>query len=476
MSKIEKVSPEALLHLAKEVLSTSADFNYISGEQPFFMSYKDVKYYVYIKNLSSAYFEGREATTRAQLPRRAEFDEIKNSPHHFLFLGYDADNDVYVCWDYNVAKQRLNATSNVSFYSRSHFQQSVKQGEFTRGTLKNGDTPVLFKRQDLVSFFDQIDTFFSVDSAPSLPITRSVIKSHNYHSEFEAYILSSNLSQSTCTKYSTAIEGRVSEGVSTYITKKVTELFRVNDINTLEKWKEQLFVTPEFEELDRVGKKMYSCALVKYIDFNRSMITPKATPNYTSDIPATKPASIPSASADKLTHIDDEELLQRIKSMVESHRILQAAQEIAKHYLHQYPKMTLSDWMSLAKNINNKDSLIEPKPQEKSTSKKKSKTQIIKVTLPSGSVICEPKVLTTLIKVVEYAGVEEVRELGIYLNKVNLISDTIVPMYQSGTKPIGNGLYIMTVCDTNTKCRVIKQISDRLGLNLQVELVPCEGY
>ncbi len=474
MSKIEKISPEALLRIAKEVLSTSADFKYISGDQPFFMSYKDVKYYVYIKNLSSAYFEGREATTRAQLPRRAEFEEIKNSPYLFLFLGYDAENDVYVCWDYNVAKQRLNATSNVSFYSRSHFQLSVKQGEFTRGTLKNGDTPVLFKRQDLISFFDNIEKFFPEDKAPILPITKSAMKSHDYRSEFESYVISSGLSQSTCTKYSTAIEGRVSQGVSTHITLIATELFRVDDVNILEKWKDQLFATDEFEELDRVGKKMYSCALVKYIDFLRSIATVKPKP---SNTPTTiTPVTPPSTASGKLMHIDDEELLQRIKSMVESHRILQAAQEIAKHYIDQYPKMTLSDWMSLAKSVNNKAPQSVQKPQVDSVRKKKSKTQIIKVTLPDGSVICESKVLTTLIKVVEYAGVEEVRELGIYLNNVNLISDTVVPMYQSGTKSIGDGLYIMTVCDTNTKYRIIKQISDRLGLNLTTELVPCDGY
>ena len=466
MSKIEKISPELLLKLAIDVLSNTEYFKYISGEQPFLMLYKEVEHYVYIKNLSSAYFEGREATTRAQLPRRPDFVKIKESSAPFIFLGYDAKNDVYVCWNYHIAKQRLNATNNVSFYSRSHFQAEVEQGKFTRKTLKNGDTPVLFKRQDLISFFDKIDTFFPEGNIDCLPISKPIMKQHNFRSEFESYIISSGLSQSTCTKYATAIEGRISEGTSTYITKQETQLFRVYDIKILGEWKERLFATVEFEEMDRVGKKMYSCALIKYIDFHITIAGTKPTPAPAANI----------VSSNKITHIDDDELLQRIKPMVESHRILLAAQEVGKHYLHQYPGMNLSDWMSLVKSINDKVQPTVEKNKVANKIKKKSKTQIIKVVLPDGSVICESKVLLTLIKVIEYAGVKNVQNLGIYINKVNLISDTVIPMYKSGTKPIGDNLYVMTVCDTNTKFNLIKQISDRLNLNLKVELVQYNDF
>ena len=54
--KIEKIKPETLLALMREVLDESADFLYISGNQPFFMSFSNQKYYVYVKNVSSAYF------------------------------------------------------------------------------------------------------------------------------------------------------------------------------------------------------------------------------------------------------------------------------------------------------------------------------------------------------------------------------------------------------------------------------------
>ena len=48
----------------------------------------------------------------------------------------------------------------MSFYSRSYFQEEVVSGEFLRKELKNGDTPVLFKRKDIITFFRSIDSFF----------------------------------------------------------------------------------------------------------------------------------------------------------------------------------------------------------------------------------------------------------------------------------------------------------------------------
>ena len=151
--KTEKVFPETLLQLMLDVLNKSPNFKYINGIQPFMMSFAGKKYYVYVKNLSSAYFKERPDTTRAQLPIKPEFDEIKQSEIPFIFLGYDQINDVIVCWNYHVVKERLNEKKSVSFYSRSFFQEEVISGEFLRKKLKNGDEPILFKRKDLALFF-----------------------------------------------------------------------------------------------------------------------------------------------------------------------------------------------------------------------------------------------------------------------------------------------------------------------------------
>lgn len=98
---------------------------------------------------------------RAQLPRRDSFDAIKESDVPFLFIGYDVDNDVYVCWEPSKVKPRLNKKTYVSFYSRLSIQESVVEGEIREEVLTNGDKFVLFKSADILSFFQMIDQHFA---------------------------------------------------------------------------------------------------------------------------------------------------------------------------------------------------------------------------------------------------------------------------------------------------------------------------
>lgn len=77
----------------------------------------------------------------------------------------------------------------------------------------------------------------------------------------------------------------------------------------------------------------------------------------------------------------------------------------------------------------------------------------------------------TLIDVIQNAGVSNVQSLGIMVNKINLISETVLPRYAISRKPIGNGLFVMTNSDTNTKQRIIEQISKAFNMGLKVEKV-----
>lgn len=480
--KTDKIRPETLLQLARVFLDTSAEFTYISGTQPFLMSFADQKYYVYIKNVSSAYFENRGDTTRAQLPVKSEFDSIKQSPYPFIFLGYDADNDVMICWNYHVAKKRLNAASSVSFYSRTYFQEEVKQGEFLRKTLKNGDTPVLFKRRDIVEFFIRINTFFIDDTNPNYLQYKENI---NYQKAFEKYIIFKGLSESTSYKYSKALEGRVSDGISTHITKETINVFYYSKVQLLESWLEKLFNTSEFNELDTTGKNMYSCALEKYIQFHTELGTGLCTiesllhNTYGINEDSVKSDSCkiddrPVELDGKLLRITDAELIETIMPIVETGRNLSAAQIVGKYYDGKYPSMKLTDWMNLVKRLTTNGQSDSSKPiVNKSNSEGKKKKQfILRVTLPDGEVIEERVVAKTLVKVVEYAGVQKVQDMGIMINNVNLVSNVIVPTYSRSQKYVGDDLYVMTCSDTDAKQRIIEQISDVLGLNLSVAKVP----
>lgn len=166
----EKVFPETLLELVKKELEKDDNFEYVKGVQPFLMKYENTYYYVYIKNLTSAYFKDSPGITRAQLPKKASFEEIKKSDYKFLFWGYDQENDVIVCWNFNLVKDRLNIGKSVSFYSRVSYQEEVEEGEFLRINLKNGDCPIVFKRKSICDFFKNIDTFFSKNTDDNIII------------------------------------------------------------------------------------------------------------------------------------------------------------------------------------------------------------------------------------------------------------------------------------------------------------------
>lgn len=164
----ERITPEKLRSLFLEVIQNHNQFTFLNGIQPFLITFENKPYFIYIKHLSSAYFKDRPDTTRAQLPVRPDFDEIKKSSIPFVFLGYDISNDVYVCWNYYIAKERLNEKESVSFYSRESFQREVKKGTLLRKRLKNDDIPVFFKREDLIYFFENIENLFENDDTLGL--------------------------------------------------------------------------------------------------------------------------------------------------------------------------------------------------------------------------------------------------------------------------------------------------------------------
>lgn len=104
-----------------------------------------------------------------------------------------------------------------------------------------------------------------------------------------------------------------------------------------------------------------------------------------------------------------------------------------------------------------------------------STRQKIKVIFPDGRTIQPNKVLETLVEVVKYADPERVRDLGIIVCADNLVLKTPKPRYEKPCKPVGNGWLVNTCSDTPTKYEQIKQISDELGLNLQVEIISSES-
>lgn len=148
-----------------ETLNELDEFSYEEGN-PFLIKIGTEKYFVFLKNLSPAYFKNSPYVTRVQLPYSDHFSKIFKADIPFIILGYDVDTDTVVAWNPIKVKERLNAKSNVSLYSRSSFQENVKDGEFRFGYLSNGERIIVFKRENLTNFFDVVFDLFEENAEP----------------------------------------------------------------------------------------------------------------------------------------------------------------------------------------------------------------------------------------------------------------------------------------------------------------------
>ena len=100
------------------------------------------------------------------------------------------------------------------------------------------------------------------------------------------------------------------------------------------------------------------------------------------------------------------------------------------------------------------------------------KEKLIKITFPDGQVVKPNKLLDATIAVIEYAGSQRVKDLGLKLNGKNLIRDEIDSDEKrpNALKQLSTGHYIYTNCDFNSKLSQIRYINDRLNLGLKIEI------
>ena len=161
---IKKISRYTLQQIFIESLEECDSFRIIDGLNPFHIMLNGKELYIYIKNLSPAYFTNPDVW-RVQLPKKEEFDAIKEGNIDFVLLGYDADNDVYTTWHPKWTKQRLNNGESVSFYSRLSLQEEVASSQdIKRLSLNNDGEVIAFPREHLEFILSNLKTFFQDDS------------------------------------------------------------------------------------------------------------------------------------------------------------------------------------------------------------------------------------------------------------------------------------------------------------------------
>ncbi len=103
------------------------------------------------------------------------------------------------------------------------------------------------------------------------------------------------------------------------------------------------------------------------------------------------------------------------------------------------------------------------------TSSPKSSWTGLMVTFPDGKIVNNRYAYETLIEVVETVGIQKVAELGLKHVGLDFISKTRDDFYNQHELP--GGYLILTHSSTDKKKRQLEEISEKLGLELKVEVV-----
>jgi len=180
---MKKLSAPQLKELIISTLSEHPEFSCDENTMPFLCSIDNERFYIYVKNVSSAYFPNSPDITRVQLPNHSDFDLILKSDSPFVMLGYDIKNEVIICWNPRNLKKRLNGSKNISLYSRQSYQDEVMSDEFKFVYLSNGDKIIMFKRNNLTKFLLNIDFLFDSET-DSISIDLRNNYTDNVDSEF----------------------------------------------------------------------------------------------------------------------------------------------------------------------------------------------------------------------------------------------------------------------------------------------------
>ena len=158
--------------------------NSISGMNPTLINVNGEQMFVYIKNLSPAQLSNDNPDVwRIQLPKRQEFDDIKQSDKMFVLFGYDYVRKVYTTWNPYWCKQRLNVAESCSMYSRLSLQNRVASNQkIEKMQLQKDGDVVCIPSALLASYLKNIRSFYPEEST-YIPVGSSIQKRIKEESE-----------------------------------------------------------------------------------------------------------------------------------------------------------------------------------------------------------------------------------------------------------------------------------------------------
>ncbi len=100
----------------------------------------------------------------------------------------------------------------------------------------------------------------------------------------------------------------------------------------------------------------------------------------------------------------------------------------------------------------------------------RAKKKLLRVTFPSGKVICYKSTTDTMVAVLQELGEDVISKIELELCHLPIVSKEIYPKYRKWMKPICDDWYINTQSNSDSKFLELKSINDQLSLNLKLEL------
>ena len=490
-----------LLKVFEQEVANLPTFQYI-GEptNPCHIMLDDIEFYVYIKNISSAYFSNPDVS-RVQLTGIDTLLNIKKSDALFILLGYDAINHVFAAWNPHIAKQRIGTASSPSLYSRFSWQTEAATNEgFISRELKNDGSVLLFRQENITLFLSNIDKFFS-DTSEYVAVGskrrieanaayRELVNTHHM-GKYASYLRTTGIEKNVGQQYVSSIKQLINKSIISTNRKIFLTYDQIEDYRLAV---EMFLAIDEVKSLDAETDNIYSAAMRSYIEFLIKEYGEEANNGSAEDVEYTPAAIVEDFVQNNesisdvdyetryvdengiLTCIANPKLINLLREDLDSEypRPMAAYATVEDFYGDRFPNMQMFHWQKLFNRIDWTNPYVVIDDNKSDDITPDSARKKISVTLANGTVICEKKVVDTLMKVIQYAGIDKVRGLKITMGKDSgtpMITSEVSPKYPHLFKELGNGLYLNTCSATQTKFMQIHKINKGLGLGMKVELV-----
>lgn len=317
--------------------------------------------------------------------------------------------------------------------------------------------------------------------------------------QFEEYLSHKDYLQSTVKRYIRAIEYLFDNKViQSY--RKLFDACKSYDeyVGVID----ELFKIPEIRTLNEHKHHEYSASLKQYAAFLCGTYTYLNKENNPSTFQNSNPSASNSDISDntanqdwetefidasgKLTRIANPELIDILRPYLNAEYTKKAAafNAIDQFYGNRFPAMSLADWGKLMNAIDWSAPYVHKGAINESSGKtipspinspKRSKTHIVRVEFPDGTVFQDRNVSETYAKAIKKIDPDLVSLLGISHAGVDIVSKELDTKYAQYQKPIGDGWYVMTNSSTNAKYSDLQIISDEFEQDLIISLVPLDG-